>query len=84
MPRINEIARMTGLPVIDLNSALSGRKELFADAVHPNERGAKVMAETVYFALTGLKPVQPSPARSSTPLPSGHRQTSLDKQSLPS
>jgi len=84
MQRLNEIARRTGLPVIDLNSALRARKELFADAVHPNERGAKVMAETIYFALTGHKPIQPSPARSSTPRPSGRRPTSLDRQFLPS
>lgn len=55
IPRIREIARRTGLPVIDLNSALLGRKDLFADGVHPNGRGARVMAETVYEAITGEK-----------------------------
>jgi len=84
MPRIKEIAQRTGLPVIELNGALSNRKELFADALHPNERGAKVIAETIYFALIGHKPVQPSPARSSIQRPSGRRRTSLDRQALPS
>ncbi len=58
IPRINEIARRTGLPVIELNNALSGRRELFADDLHPNERGARLMAETIYFAITGYKPIE--------------------------
>ncbi len=51
IPRIREIARKTGLPVIDLNSALLARKDLFVDGVHPNEQGARVIAETVYGAI---------------------------------
>ncbi len=84
IPRITEVSRRTGLPVIDLNSALSNGKELFADALHPNERGAKVMAEIIYLALTRHKPVQPSPARSSTPVPISRHRNALNKQSLPS
>jgi acyl-CoA thioesterase I len=32
---------------------LAGKKELFPDTVHPNAAGAKLMATTIYQALTG-------------------------------
>ncbi|HWR72291.1 MAG TPA: GDSL-type esterase/lipase family protein [Nitrospirota bacterium] len=55
IPRIREIGRKTGLPVIDLNTPLLGREDLFPDSVHPDERGARVIAETVYEAIVGEK-----------------------------
>ena len=39
--------------MIDLYAALSDRKELFPDKVHPNAQGAALIAATVYHALTG-------------------------------
>lgn len=58
IPRIREIARKTGLPVIDLNSVLLGRKDLFSDGVHPDEQGARLIADTVYEAIIGKKPYE--------------------------
>lgn len=55
VPRIREIARRTGLPVIDLNSTLLPRRDFFPDGVHPDERGAGVIAEAVFDALAGRR-----------------------------
>lgn len=54
-PKIDAIAKELALPVIDLSTALSGKKEMFPDGVHPDAAGAKVIAETVYKALTEKK-----------------------------
>jgi acyl-CoA thioesterase-1 len=51
-PKVEAVAKELGLPVIDLYTALSDRKELFPDRVHPNAEGAKVMAEAVHKAIT--------------------------------
>jgi len=53
IPLIRRIARRTGLPVIDLNKALLGRKDLFPDGVHPDAQGAGLIADTVYEAIAG-------------------------------
>ena len=47
LPLIDEVSKQTGAKIIDLYSALSGKKELFPDTVHPNAAGAKIMAETI-------------------------------------
>lgn len=47
IPKINEIATSKELKIIDLYQALNGKSELFPDAIHPNEAGAKIIAETV-------------------------------------
>ncbi|MHC4201191.1 MAG: GDSL-type esterase/lipase family protein [Planctomycetota bacterium] len=52
IPLLDEVARRTGLPIIDLYAALSGKKHMFPDTVHPNAAGAKVMAETIHAVLT--------------------------------
>ncbi len=41
--------------MIDLYAALSDKKELFPDKVHPNAEGAKLMAETIARAITADK-----------------------------
>lgn len=47
-----ELADELGLPVIDINTAMKDRRDLFGkDGAHPNADGAMVMAETVYKAL---------------------------------
>jgi len=56
IPMIRRVARESDVSVIDLYTALSGRKELFPDTVHPDAAGAGLMAMTVYRALTGLAP----------------------------
>jgi len=53
MPRIDEIAGKTGVPIIDLHTALSDKPEMFPDLIHPNAEGAKLMAEAIYHSLTG-------------------------------
>ena len=50
---IRQVAKATGLPLIDLNTPLYSRPDLLADAIHPNAEGAKIIAEAVYGALTG-------------------------------
>jgi lysophospholipase L1-like esterase len=53
-PKVEQLGKELKLPVIDLYAALSDKKELFPDKVHPNAEGAKLMAETVAAAL-GVK-----------------------------
>ncbi len=51
--RIPEIAEANGAGLIDLNSALYNRPELFADNLHPDKEGAAIIANTVYKRLSG-------------------------------
>ncbi len=53
-PKVEELGRELKLPVIDLYAAMSNKKELFPDKIHPNAEGAKRMAETIAAAL-GVK-----------------------------
>ncbi|MBV9470047.1 MAG: hypothetical protein JO316_15010 [Abitibacteriaceae bacterium] len=53
IPLVQQVAKDTNATVIDLYSALSGKKELFPDTVHPNAEGARLIAIRVYQALTG-------------------------------
>lgn len=55
IPMIKKLARKNNLPVIDLHTAMDGMPELFPDRIHPNEKGAKVMAETVRRSIISLK-----------------------------
>ena len=61
IPMIRQAARESKVVVIDLYTALSGRKELFPDTVHPNATGAALMAAAVDRALTG--PATPAGAK---------------------
>ena len=51
MPRLDEVAKECGCKVIDLYSALSDKKEMFPDLVHPNAKGATLIAEAVSSAI---------------------------------
>jgi acyl-CoA thioesterase-1 len=53
VPVLREVARETNATLVDLYAALSDKKEMFPDKVHPNAEGATVIAKTVYKALTG-------------------------------
>lgn len=55
IPMIKKLARKNNLSVIDLHTAMDGMPELFPDRIHPNEKGAKVMAETVRRSIISLK-----------------------------
>ena len=51
LPLINEVARKTDVKIINLYAALSDKKDLFPDTVHPNAAGAKIMAATIARAV---------------------------------
>ena len=51
MPRVDEVAKKSGCKVIDLYSALSDKKEMFPDLVHPNAKGATLIAGAVSSAI---------------------------------
>lgn len=44
---IAEVAESCGASLIDINSVLASKPELFSDGLHPNETGARIIAETV-------------------------------------
>lgn len=50
---IERVAAVTGVPLIDLNTPLFNRPDLFPDALHPVAEGAGIIAQTVYSAVTG-------------------------------
>ena len=50
---IEEIAQIADATLIDLHTPLYNRPDLFADALHPNEEGAGIIAKSVYGAITG-------------------------------
>lgn len=47
IPIIKKLAEKNNLPVIDLHSKMSGQGEYFFDGIHPNEKGARIMAEVI-------------------------------------
>ena len=53
MPRLDEVANKSGCKVIDLYSALSDKKAMFPDRVHPNAAGASVIAKQVASTISG-------------------------------
>ena len=53
MPRLDEVAKKSGCKVIDLYSALSDKKAMFPDRVHPNAEGATVIAKQVASTISG-------------------------------
>ena len=52
MPKIDEVAASKELKIIDLYAALEGKGEYFPDDIHPNEAGAKIIAETIAGMIT--------------------------------
>ena len=55
IPMIKKPAKKNDLSVIDLHTAMDGMPELFPDRIHPNEKGAQVMAKAVYQSISALK-----------------------------
>ncbi len=53
IPMIQDMAKQSSVPTIDLYQVLANRRDLFPDQIHPNAEGAGVMARTIYTALTG-------------------------------
>ena len=52
IPMIKKLAKKNDLSVIDLHTAMDGMPELFPDRIHPNEKGAQVMAKAVYQSIS--------------------------------
>lgn len=48
IPMIKQAANDTGLPVIDAYTPLLNHPDYFVDGVHPNDEGARVIAEIIY------------------------------------
>ncbi len=52
IPLIRQVANETGLPIIDVYTPMLNHPDYFVDGVHPNDDGARVIAETVYQQIT--------------------------------
>jgi acyl-CoA thioesterase I len=52
IPLIHKVARASHAKIIDLNTPLAGKPEMFSDTIHPNTAGAQLMGATVYHTLT--------------------------------
>ena len=50
---IETVSRVAGVQLVDLHQALYAYPNLFPDGLHPNPEGAKLLAKTVYSAITG-------------------------------
>lgn len=61
LPRIDQVARENFLTTLDLYTTFSTQSALMPDGVHPDARGAALMARTVYAALTGRAAPTPTP-----------------------
>ena len=61
IPMIKKLAKKNDLSVIDLHTAMDGMPELFPDRIHPNEKGAQVMAkavyQSIYFKIKNMLPI---------------------------
>jgi lysophospholipase L1-like esterase len=62
IPKINEAAKETNLPLIDLYAPFEGKSELFPDGVHPDATGAGIMACEIYAKLLGHRSANKSNA----------------------
>lgn len=51
--KINVVADICNVELIDFYSILQNYPFMFPDAVHPNEEGSSILAKTVYSAITG-------------------------------
>lgn len=58
IPRIEAVAKVTKLPLIDLYTPFEGKEKMFPDGVHPDVNGAHIMAETVAAKLEGKTSVR--------------------------
>ena len=47
IPIVEKLANKNNLKVIDIYNAMTNMSDLFPDGIHPNNKGLKVMAETV-------------------------------------
>lgn len=52
IPRIEQVANETGLPLVDVYSPLVNHPEYFSDGVHPNSEGTEIVATEIFKAIT--------------------------------
>jgi lysophospholipase L1-like esterase len=52
LPKIEQLANETGLPLIDIYTPMLGHPEYFVDGIHPNTEGAQVIANIIYQQIT--------------------------------
>lgn len=50
---IETVSRVAGVQLINLHQALYAYPNMFPDGLHPNPEGAKLLAQTIYSAITG-------------------------------
>ncbi len=55
IPLVDAVAKKTGVKVINLYKPLEGKSKLLPDKIHPNTEGAKIIADTVFAAITDKK-----------------------------
>lgn len=58
-PAVRRLSMEMNLPCIDLYRAFSGKKELFSDGVHPNQKGSQLLAQTLFDVLQGKTAATP-------------------------
>lgn len=51
IPAVRRISNSKGIDCIDVYEVFNGKKKLFVDGVHPNAKGSRLLAETVYKSL---------------------------------
>ncbi len=56
LPGIQAVADRTGVTLVDAYTPLLSHPDYFADGVHPNADGAKIIAESIYAALAAELP----------------------------
>lgn len=56
LPLVKRAATELGANLIDLHAALDGKAELFPDTIHPNAKGAGLIARAVYKSIADCDP----------------------------
>lgn len=50
-PAVESVIQSTGIERIDMHSVFEGKKELFADGVHPNAKGSNLFAQKIFEVI---------------------------------
>jgi len=51
LPKIKKVSQENNVPLINIYDVLTNKKSLFPDTLHPDEKGAKIIADTVAKAI---------------------------------
>ena len=52
IPKIEDLSTKMNLPLIDVYNAFGDHSDYFVDGIHPNSKGATLVANEVYEAIT--------------------------------